>query len=112
MHVRDGARWAIYTNGSTKGTAPKSHVSLLSSGNFGAVKVTEDRVQTQESLNFPGRSIGQGDEKNHYNAHDEAPLCEKIKEFHTLPARKMMADCCVGISTNRNYCTTICISDL
>jgi len=45
-------------------------------------------VQTQESLNFPGRSIGQGDEKNHDNAHDEAPLCEKIKEhirdFHVF----------------------------
>ena len=90
VHVRDGDRWTIYTDGPTKGTATKEARNLLASGKFDAVKVTEDRGQTQEILVFQEEAGSRPDKLLTITPIDEAPPCKKIEDFYEFPARKTM----------------------
>ena len=50
IQVRSAGRWTIYTDSSTKLRAISEAKSLLGSGKFEAVKVTEDRGQMAEMI--------------------------------------------------------------
>lgn len=90
VQVRDGDRWTIYSEAPTKGTATKEARNLLGSGKFDAVKVTEDRGQTQEILIFEEEAAARPQKAITITPIEEAPLCKELEDFYGYPARKML----------------------
>jgi hypothetical protein len=87
VNVRDGDHWTIYTDAPTKGRGIKEAKSLLSSGRFDAVKVTEDRGQMKEIIIFEEASTGRTPVVITVTPADAAPYCKELDDFYEFEAR-------------------------
>jgi hypothetical protein len=59
----------------------------LATGEFGAVKVTEDRGQTQEIIIFEEETASRPQRAVAVTPIDEAPYCTDLEEFYSFDAR-------------------------
>ena len=87
IQVRSAGRWTIYTDSSTKLRAISEAKSLLGSGKFEAVKVTEDRGQMAEMIAFEEEAKARTVKDVTVTPVEDAPLCSNLAEFYGFQAR-------------------------
>jgi hypothetical protein len=91
VHVRDGGRWTVYTDSETKSGAIAQARSLLGTGNFDAVKVTEERGQVREIVVFEEAVERQAETAISATPIDTAPVCATLDQFCGFESRRVLA---------------------
>lgn len=86
VQVRDGDRWSVYTDAPTKGRATQEAQKLLSTGQWDAAKVTEDRGQSKEILIWQEEG-NRAQKVVSVTPVETSYLCREVEDFYKIQSR-------------------------